>query len=200
MANDCLNNLVVQNITAEEWEVLNKSFTKEEFPATFVPEPNTPDTDWRCENWGTKRKVYDVGAEGEFSPEGIFEVFFSTAWAPINERCLSKVSKAFPSALFTLTYYEENEGYVGVTLAKSGIAVDKTTGLSEVQNTWQEENKGTISELTEKHQDEDDLNYAIDELWHESKEEELDKLFSTYATLLTADLDERLKQSEVSES
>jgi hypothetical protein len=225
MPNDCRNKLVVTDIFNEDWWSLHKSFKEEEFPANFVPEPdweNTPNLDgevstrdgegflhfpggktderwyhWRCENWGTKWKVYGVEVEDKLSPEGIFEVFFSTAWAPINERCLSKVSKAFPSALFTLTYYEPNEGYLGATLAQGGVVVDMTRDASEARKLFEEANSETIAYYKTQYEDEEEFGDAVDDLWHDNEFDEIEKMESACVSLLQVSLENEIKRRKV---
>jgi hypothetical protein len=224
MPNDCRNKLVVTDIFNEDWWSLHKSFKEEEFPANFVPEPEwkyttnpdgelpTPDNkgdlsfsngkaderwyDWRCENWGTKWKVYGVEVEDKLSQEGTLEVFFSTAWAPINERCLSKVSKAFPSALFTLTYYEPGMGFVGATLAQGGVVVDMTRDASEARELFEETNSKTIAYYKTQYEDEEEFAFAVEDLWSENEFDEIEKIQSECVLLLQESLERRIKQSK----
>lgn len=224
MPNWCSNTLVVENLTAEEWETLYKSIKEEEFPLPFVPEPDwerTPNSDgevptrddkgdlrfangkaderwyeWRNENWGTKWKVNDASIGEESADDGTLTAGFLTAWSPLNDDCMSKVSKAFPSALFTMTYYEEGCVFIGAMLAKGGVVASMTRDFNEVRRDWEEENEETILKLKEKYKDEDECLDKLDDLWFDNRDKGIDNAFTAYKALLKIDLESRLNQRE----
>lgn len=226
MPNNCTNKLVVTGVSEVEWWSLQKSFKEEKFPATFVPEPdweNTPSFpegvpapddkghlyfsngkaderwyDWRYENWGTKWTVYGVEIKDRPPLEGIFEVLFSTAWAPLNEDCMSKVSKAFLSALFTLTYYEPGVDLAGATLAQGGVVVDITRDASEARELFEEANSETITYYRTQYEDEEEFASAVEDLWHENEFDEVEKIQSTCVSLLQTTLETKIEQSKAS--
>ena len=215
---------MVENLTAEEWETLYKSIKEEEFPATFVPEPNWDNTpnadgelptrddkgdlrfangkaderwyDWRNENWGTKWKVCDASIGEKSADDGTLTAGFLTAWNPLDEDCMSKVSKAFPSALFTMTYYEEGCEFIGALLAKNGEVASMTRDFNEVRRDWEDENEETILKLKEKYKDLDEYCDELDDLWFDNRDKGIDNAFTAYRALLNMDLESRLNQRE----
>ena len=118
--------------------------------------------DWRIQHWGTKWEIFDCFSDFLHEAAGTeFSLSFSTAWSPLNEKCLQEVSKHFPGALLTNYYEEEGEDFCGVTVAKNGIALDYCTELSEIRELY------VRKEIPNLSQDADIYDtYQENELWY----------------------------------
>jgi len=222
MPNWCSNNLTVTNLKPEEWETLCESFKEEEFPATFLPEPDwstLPDNKgklprradgigrwddgtqdmrwyhWRNENWGTKWKVGGVEIS-DTKESDTLEVSFTTAWSPINESCLRKLSKLFPAARFVLTYDEAGMDFYGATVAEGGVSSDASGSVSELRERWEADNEETINKLRTEYDNEDDFEDAVNDLWYDEASDVCQKYKDVYVAMLMQSLERKEVMNE----
>jgi hypothetical protein len=72
--------------------------------------------DWCYENWGTKWGCYDFEIE-----DGT--ITYTTAWSPVNELILKKMSQDFPDIILS---FEEETGWGGEILISNGDIMEAT--------------------------------------------------------------------------
>ena len=86
--------------------------------------------DWNVANWGTKwnscnSRTTNLG-------NGQFYFGFETAWSPLDEKFLSRLTKRFPSLTFIYEFHEEAEMYPSERQTwKDGEKIDSI----EIENT-----------------------------------------------------------------
>lgn len=86
--------------------------------------------DWCNSNWGTKWGDYD-----HYNPEvfdGMFAIFYSTAWAPYQDLFWHKVSLDWPTLTFVTTYDEPGMAFYGAIGAHNGQVVDVSDDYPEI--------------------------------------------------------------------
>jgi len=144
---------------------------------------------WRYKHWGTKWDVYDCDENlVNESPRAVLVVCYSTAWSPINEHFLETVSDIFPKALFVNRYEEEGEGYCGVTVAKSGKALDFTESLADIRDVFVRKLNPDLPEDADTYEV-----YEEQELW-----EEFDECVGYCLDRIATELIKQLNESPVS--
>ncbi len=85
---------------------------------------------WRSEHWGTKWEVLGTDVVGD-KPATDFEVNFATAWSPISEEVMSAISKQFSGCTVALRFMEPGANFLGVTVARDGLAKMQDADLSD---------------------------------------------------------------------
>ena len=201
MPNDCYNHLTVTDLTVEEIVQLRQALLSGKFPEGFAPEPDwkmipvngelptvivkvnddelkwadgsSDDRwyDWRYTHWGTKWHAYEVSVDDGDGIQTPLAASYCTAWKPLNKECVAKVSAAFPAATFCFKYHESGNGFVGVTLARGGVAVAAYDDYNVVYSKWGRDNIGRIAALAREYdnKDEDSFSDAGYELWMEDE-------------------------------
>lgn len=75
--------------------------------------------DWRCAHWGTKWNACSTQIPGP----GIAEVYFDTAWSPVNHLILELAARN-PDCRFNYEFAEEQAGYFAGRLEyESGVEI-----------------------------------------------------------------------------
>lgn len=73
--------------------------------------------DWCLENWGTKWGCYNQAPVSRLK-NGV-KYYFDSAWNPPKE-AIEKISKIFPTLIFSLRYWEGGSGFKGKFEVKNG--------------------------------------------------------------------------------
>ena len=107
--------------TDEEPEVLNFHNLIPIPPEVLAAGFDAAGYDWEEENWGCKWGACHAGIEE--GSEGQISYFFDTAWMP-PLRFIEKVSAAWPTLLFSLTYRGESTSFEGDATAQAGKLED----------------------------------------------------------------------------
>lgn len=98
--------------------------------------------DWNVENWGTKWNSSEVRkANGDKAGTLIYD--FDTAWSPVSDKIMLRLSTRFPSLTITQEWHEEACMYPSARKVwKDGVVVSE-----EIQNTfWSEEEESVENE------------------------------------------------------
>lgn len=223
MPNDCYTRLTATDLTPEQVERLRQALLSGKFPEEFAPEPDwktIPENgvlptvivrvdggdelrwadgssderwyDWRNTHWGTKWHAYEVSVD-DGEEQASLAASYYTAWTPFNEECVAKISAAFPAATFCFRYQESGAGFVGVTLAKGGVAVDASDDYEVVYSKWGRDNIGRIAALAREYdnKDEDGFSEAGYELWMEDESECVEAFQDTMIPGLMRALEEK---------
>lgn len=221
MPNDCYTRLTATDLTPEQVERLRQALLSGKFPEEFAPEPDwgaipnsegelpRPDVkgdlrfpsdaerderwyDWRNTHWGTKWHAYEVSID-ESEEHASLAASYYTAWKPFNKKCVARISAAFPSAAFCFRYHESGNGFVGVTLAKGGVAVAAYDDYGVVYSKWGRDNIGRIAALAKEYEgkDEDSFNDAGYELWMEDESDCIEAFQDTMIPGLMRSLGEK---------
>lgn len=182
----------------------------------YLPDGEEDDRwyDWRNSNWGTKWPAYEVevnairdsgipvigGPDEEYvSGEVGFtvEACYLTAWSPLAENCIAKVSEQMPDAVFSVRYYEPGNDFFGTTVARGGVAIDMSEDLSTVYHRWEADNIDAIRKAVNESPDqsEEGMHDAIEELWIEGRGAYLEKFQKELAASLMASLKEKVAVS-----
>lgn len=74
--------------------------------------------DWNCDNWGTKWSPRIEQLELDLEHEQIF-MYYETAWSPATG-LIREISRQFPTLIFTTSYDEESDAYVGSEVFHKG--------------------------------------------------------------------------------
>ena len=106
MPNWCKNRLVAVNPTKAFGDFIKDRFSFDKIEPMPKELLNEGWHDWRGKHWGTK---WDLEEGDKFEGD---EIRFNTAWSPPIP-VIAKLSKMFPTMLFTVQYYEGGVGYAG---------------------------------------------------------------------------------------
>lgn len=83
--------------------------------------------DWQVKNWGTKWAAAEIASSvEEISTTQVELVYsFDTAWSPMGENLVAKLSEQFPKVEFTLKYHEPGSQIVGQWVYKAGQCLSR---------------------------------------------------------------------------
>jgi hypothetical protein len=98
-----------EEVKNADGEVIGRVFTDEGYA-------------WTINNWGTKWGDYDtdiISPPSDTDGEGHVSYSFTSAWSPFDTG-LRKISEMFPTLLFSLTYKEEGNDYIGAAYIRQG--------------------------------------------------------------------------------
>ena len=106
-----------------------KSFLKNEEEETELsfcniipyPENNSGGYEWCVSNWGTKWGACECSVSVE---EGRLNYFFDTAWTPMGDVLLRKLSELFPNLTFYLFFSEPGVGFEGEREYENGECLE----------------------------------------------------------------------------
>lgn len=63
--------------------------------------------DWNVANWGTKWNSVEARGHNGDTGSGTYVFTFSTAWSPVGEKVMYRLSRRFPSLTITHEFHEE---------------------------------------------------------------------------------------------
>ena len=86
---------------------------------------NSGGYEWCLKNWGTKWGICEAELLDDNGDE--LEYFFTSAWCP-PDLVIKKMSKMFPTLIFTLTYFEGGCEFNGIYKCQKGEVIDDRCG------------------------------------------------------------------------
>ena len=112
----------------DEYENYSSPNSDEEAATRLTKQYGAPDWyDWADINWGTKWGCY----ESELVDATENELFYryQTAWAPLNQVAMCRLSEMFPTLTFELEYAEQGMCFWGQETYQNGNCVKAVDGL-----------------------------------------------------------------------
>ena len=97
---------------------------------TVAPDDRPNWYDWCVKNWGTK---WDVDGKLVQEYEDCLEYSFRSAWYP-PIAWLKQVSTDYPTLLFRLRYYEEDDAFTGIARVQNGQVDDRRLDLNVIED------------------------------------------------------------------
>lgn len=119
--------------------------------------------DWNCDNWGTKwsPRVEQV----EFMPEHKqIAMYYETAWCPASG-LIRKISELFPTLLFTVSYEEESDAFIGCEMFHQGRLVGKDYdpyAIDELPERFRQDVADAQAKVIQSHSDDPDSDDWVD--------------------------------------
>jgi len=127
----------------EEFKVLDDAYAEAE--AAGIPWDKLPKSgyeqggyDWCVNQWGTKWNLQDASVNRDCDQD--LSGNFDTAWSP-PIGVLQAMSEKFPALTFTLTYWEGEMCFAGISTFSNGIEVDAKQWDGSTENEDEDEDE-----------------------------------------------------------
>ena len=110
----------------EELRAIRSPNNDPQSAANMVSKYGYPDWyEWANAVWGTKWGTYQSNLYHDEQDQ--LGYAYQTAWSPLNEDCIGKLSALFPDLTFEVKYAEIGVGYYGFVNAEKGVLTENET-------------------------------------------------------------------------